>query len=124
MGWCIVQWKMLLFSAKTIVKESCKPITGMNPVVNTGMGKLEPCSHYWYGNIGTLSHYWLQCSNVPIPVVAAGFQCSHTNSGYRVPLFPYQQWLQGSNVHSPVLATGFQCSHTISAYRVPTFHYQ
>ena len=24
MGWCIVQWKMLLFSAKTIVKESCK----------------------------------------------------------------------------------------------------
>jgi len=24
MGWCIAQWKMLLFCAKTIVKESCK----------------------------------------------------------------------------------------------------
>jgi len=24
MGWCAAQWKMLLFFAKTIVKESCK----------------------------------------------------------------------------------------------------
>jgi len=24
MGWCTAQWKMLLFCAKTIVKESCK----------------------------------------------------------------------------------------------------
>jgi len=24
MGWCTAQWKMLLFCAETIVKESCK----------------------------------------------------------------------------------------------------
>jgi len=24
MGWCTAQWKMLLFYAKTILKESCK----------------------------------------------------------------------------------------------------
>ena len=57
--------------------------------------------------------YW-SCTSI----VVTGFQYSHTSSGYRYLMFPYQQ-CNSYRVPIPVVATRFQFSHTDCGHRVP-----